>query len=200
MTPSRETTLMRYLDDIYKPVLDTETGEWKDHCPFQPRSRNNDTYRCCCMHTASFNTKVAFNTHIKSQCHQKYLRDYKYIIEEQEQREKNIKRLQSEKELSERLTIRLKRENEEAQTDIRTRRRTIKKAGLCVEKLRKSKSELEKRNQEFKKRNEELERRNQELEKRNEGLERRLQEFERRLQESYTDEEEVKEDDCFFDE
>jgi hypothetical protein len=171
MTPSRETTLMRYLDEIYKPVLDTETGEWKDHCPFQPRSRNNDTYRCCCMHTASFNTKVAFNAHIKSQCHQKYLRDYKYIIEEQLEREKTANRLQTEKELSERLTIRLKRENEKAQTDIRKRKRTIKKAGLCVEKLRNSKLELERRNEE---------------------LERRLQELERRLPESYID-------DCFFD-
>lgn len=81
---------------IYEPSFDINNGNYYDVSPFEPNKRTSIRYRCGCKSDSYYSTNSEFNRHIKNKTHIKWLetykeptflkelKEYKIIIEEQE--------------------------------------------------------------------------------------------------------------------
>ena len=77
--------------DIYIPVFDGVTGEYIDKSPYKPYERNRIRYECRCCAGKSFTTNAQFKSHIKSQTHQEFIKNYSKYYKEVDKAAETIK-------------------------------------------------------------------------------------------------------------
>mgnify|MGYP006076025799 CR=1 FL=1 len=85
--------------DIYIPVFDENTGEYIDKSPYKPYERNRVRFECRCCAGKSFATNAQFKSHIKSQTHQEFIKNYSKYYKEVDNASETIKNQLIENEL-----------------------------------------------------------------------------------------------------
>jgi hypothetical protein len=68
--------LVRIQHIQYEPIFDPEINAFSDKSPWSDYQRNRHTYTCQCKSGTIFGDKTTFSSHIKSQCHKKWLIRY----------------------------------------------------------------------------------------------------------------------------
>ncbi len=66
--------------NIYHPEYDINTGLYVDNCPFLPR-QTGIIYVCHCNHK-SFTCRSEYSYHIKLKSHQRYITNYREMIDD----------------------------------------------------------------------------------------------------------------------
>lgn len=87
---------------VYEPTFDENTGIYTDDCPYKRHERNRSTYKCGCDHSFRFFTTAQFKSHIKSNKHKEFVKDYKYNKRSDKETRRELKECRIKLELSER--------------------------------------------------------------------------------------------------
>ena len=76
---------------LYEPTFDENTGIYTDVSPYKRHERNRSTYKCGCDHSFRFSTTTQFKSHIKSNKHKEFVKDYKYNKRSDEETRRELK-------------------------------------------------------------------------------------------------------------
>lgn len=77
---------------IYRPSFDINKGIYIDKSPYKPYERNRITYECRCCAGKSFTNNTQFKSHIKSQTHKEFVKNYPKYYKEVDEATDTIKK------------------------------------------------------------------------------------------------------------
>ncbi len=60
----------------YEPVFNTDTNQYADKSPWKKHQRNRQTHTCACKAGTTFACTRSFDSHVKSGCHKDWILKY----------------------------------------------------------------------------------------------------------------------------